>query len=91
MPTAATTLLFSLSVKACSVVFTKLGSASVRPPFPLICLGGMVVVSTKLWICYAMCQVFAQLSGDWGFVRWVNGGFDVASLSLNAPPMVGGR
>lgn len=45
-PIAVTTLLFSLSVKACSVFAAKLGSASVRP-FPWICLGGIFVKSSK--------------------------------------------
>jgi hypothetical protein len=35
--------LFSLLVKACTVLDAKLGSATVRP-LPVICLGGMVVL-----------------------------------------------
>jgi hypothetical protein len=42
-PTAVTTLLFSLSVNARSVLCAKLGSAMVRP-LPWTCLGGILVV-----------------------------------------------
>lgn len=42
-PTAVTTLLFSLSVKARSVDCAKLGSARVRP-LPETCLGGILDV-----------------------------------------------
>jgi hypothetical protein len=62
IPIAVTTLLFSLSVKACSVVCAKLGSASVRP-FPLSCLGGMVLID------FAQCQMGAVSVCGRVFVR----------------------
>lgn len=45
-PTAVTTLLFSLSVKARSVDCAKLGSARVRP-LPETCLGGILDISGR--------------------------------------------
>lgn len=57
-PTAVTTLLFSLSVKARSVDCAKLGSARVRP-LPETCLGGI------LDVLEAGVSIGRQIAGQW--------------------------
>lgn len=46
-PIAVTTLLFSALVRPWMVLRAKLGSALARPPFPLSCLGGIMVVRIR--------------------------------------------